>query len=98
VPGLRSTIVYWPLPSVTADRVFSIRAGLAASTVTPGRTAPDASLTTPAIDPWADATAGRIASHVNVERSRVRARMRGLSFGFLILSTGFLINAGDSKH
>ena len=30
----------WPCPSVTAMRTFSISAGLAASTVTPGRTAP----------------------------------------------------------
>jgi hypothetical protein len=36
---------YWPLPSVTTDRTFSISAGLDASTVTPGSTAPDASLT-----------------------------------------------------
>jgi hypothetical protein len=41
---------YWPEPSVTAERTFSINAGLEASTVTPGNTAPDVSLTTPAID------------------------------------------------
>src|SRR5688500_7930137 len=40
-----------PLPSVTAVRTFSISAGLAASTVTPGSTAPDVSLTTPAMVP-----------------------------------------------
>ena len=40
---------YCPVPSVTAVRIFSISAGLAASTVTPGSTAPDASLTTPLI-------------------------------------------------
>jgi hypothetical protein len=34
---------YCPVPSVTAERVFSISAGLDASTVTPGSTAPDAS-------------------------------------------------------
>src|SRR2546425_10557970 len=38
-----------PSPSVTTLRTFSIRAGLAASTVTPGSTPPEASLTTPAI-------------------------------------------------
>src|SRR5262245_40850918 len=48
VPGRRSTMRYWPVPSVTTERTFSISAGLAASTVTPGRTAPDGSLTTPA--------------------------------------------------
>src|SRR5262249_52258573 len=42
VPGRRSTILYWPVPSVTTERVCSISAGLDASTVTPGRTAPDA--------------------------------------------------------
>jgi hypothetical protein len=35
-------------------RTFSINVGLAASTVTPGSTAPEASRTTPAIDPWAN--------------------------------------------
>jgi hypothetical protein len=46
-------MVNCPLPSVTTDRVFSIKAGLDASTVTPGRTASDASFTTPAIVPSA---------------------------------------------
>jgi hypothetical protein len=41
------TIVYRPAPSVTTDRDFSMSTGLAASTVTPGSTAPLASLTTP---------------------------------------------------
>ena len=40
---------YWPVPSVTTVRTFSVSDGLEASTVTPGRTAPDESLTTPAI-------------------------------------------------
>src|SRR5262245_33367070 len=47
-------ILYRPCPSVTAVRTFSIKAGLATSTVTPGTTAPDVSRTTPAIAPvWA---------------------------------------------
>ena len=50
MPGRRSTILYWPVLSVTTERTFSIREGLDASTVTPGRTAPDVSLTSPAID------------------------------------------------
>ena len=58
VPGLRSTILYWPELSVTTDRVFSIRAGLDASTRTPGMTDPDESLTTPAIAAWALLVAG----------------------------------------
>jgi hypothetical protein len=36
-----------PDPLVTAERDFSIRAGLEASTVTPGKTPPDASFTVP---------------------------------------------------
>jgi hypothetical protein len=35
---------------VITDRTFSISAGLDASTVTPGRTAPEASVTTPVIE------------------------------------------------
>src|SRR5438552_11624229 len=50
---------YSPALSVTADRVFSMSTGLDASTVTPGSTAPDVSLTTPVIDAWARAVAGR---------------------------------------
>ena len=49
---------YWPLPSVTTDRVFSISASLAASTVTPGSTAPDVSFTTPTIALCACAAVG----------------------------------------
>src|SRR5437867_5203778 len=48
-PGRRSTIRYWPVPSVVAARVPSMRDGLDTSTVTPGSTAPDGSLTIPAI-------------------------------------------------
>src|SRR5215831_5358162 len=49
VPGRRSTSRYWPASFVVVDLVFSISAGLAASTVTPGRTAPVTSFTTPAM-------------------------------------------------
>ena len=44
-------MLYWPEPSVTTVRTFSMSTGLDASTVTPGSTAPDGSLTTPAIVP-----------------------------------------------
>src|SRR5580765_4594312 len=44
-------ILYKPWPSVITLRTFSIRTGLAASTVTPGSTAPLVSRATPAIDP-----------------------------------------------
>ena len=67
VPGRRSTIRYWPEPSVIAERTFSMRTGLAASTVTPGSTAPDASFTTPAMDACAYTTDGtRIANRIPV--------------------------------
>ena len=41
-------IRYSPFSSETALRTFSISTGLAASTVTPGSTAPDVSFTVPA--------------------------------------------------
>src|SRR5262245_17954589 len=53
-------MLYRPSLSVTTVRVFSIRAGLEASTVTPGSTAPDVSLTTPAM-PLADACCAETA-------------------------------------
>jgi hypothetical protein len=65
VPGRRSTIRYWPEPSVTTERVFSISASLAASTVTPGSTAPDVSFTTPTIALWACAATGSITTQAN---------------------------------
>jgi hypothetical protein len=49
---------YCPASSVTTARTFSMSAGLDASTVTPGRTAPDVSLAAPAIDACARATVG----------------------------------------
>jgi len=52
---------YWPVPSVTADLIFSISAGLVASTVTPGRMAPDVSLTVPVIAACARARFGTAA-------------------------------------
>src|SRR2546423_13749199 len=58
VPGGTSVIRYWPVPSLTTVRVFSMRTGLAASTLTPGRTAADASRITPAIVAWANTTLG----------------------------------------
>ena len=56
-----------PLSSVTVERTFSISAGLAASTVTPGSTAPEESVTTPVTDEridCADAAAGTSATHI----------------------------------
>src|SRR5690349_18879406 len=51
-------ILYWPASSVVTERCFSISAGLAASTVTPGSAPPVVSLTTPAIELCASAWAG----------------------------------------
>src|SRR6478735_5674841 len=74
VPGRRSTTLYWPLPSVTTDRTLSINAGLAASTVTPGRTAPDGSFTTPAMDACAYAAAGTSTRHTIEDSTTFKAR------------------------
>src|SRR5688572_33440686 len=56
---------YCPLASVTTVRTFSISAGLEASTVAPGSTACDVSLTMPAIDAWAKTAVGhnRASAH-----------------------------------
>ena len=62
-PGRRSTIWYTPVLSVVTERTFSMSAGLEASTVTPGNTAPDVSLTTPPIDACAWASVGTISRH-----------------------------------
>src|SRR5215467_9322410 len=61
-PGSNSVSRYCPVLSVTALRDFSISAELAASTVTPGSTAPDESFTTPASVACANAEAGTAAS------------------------------------
>ena len=66
---------YWPLPSVTAERTFSISAGLAASTVTPGSTAPEVSFTTPVIDAWANESEGTQTSASAANDARRKARM-----------------------
>ena len=64
---------YWPVASLTTDRTFSIRTGLAASTVAPGNTAPDASLTTPVMAPCADAEDGSRRTTKTVKTDRTRA-------------------------
>src|SRR4030095_10664685 len=47
-----------------------MRSGLAASTVTPGNTAPETSFTTPVIDAWANAEAGRTTTRPHTNSSR----------------------------
>src|SRR5439155_21362398 len=76
VPCRRSTIVYRPLASVTADFDFSISAGLAASTVTPGSTPPDSSFTVPAIWLCAAATIGSASTHTIASRTPIQKRRR----------------------
>lgn len=58
-----------------AVRTFSINTGLAASTVTPGSTAPDVSLATPAIDACASATAGVKSVHESTRATFVNTRI-----------------------
>src|SRR5215831_14318950 len=58
-------ILYCPVSSVTTDRTFSISASLLASTLTPGKTAPDESFTTPAIALCANVRVGHATVHAN---------------------------------
>src|SRR5687768_10502259 len=67
---------YCPELSVTAERAFSINAGLDASTTTPGSTAPEVSRTAPVIDPWADAIAGQRQAARTISATRHPIRMR----------------------
>src|SRR5207237_2146903 len=78
VPGRRSTMRYRPALSVTADRTFTMSTGLDASTVTPGRTAPDVSFTVPVIVAWANAAAGATTVHANTTAIRSRPRITAL--------------------
>src|SRR6266581_3501603 len=73
---------YRPSPSVTTLRVFSMRTGLAASTVTPGKTAPDESFTTPAMVLCADATAGSSVSSARPIQKRANVNPR-IVFSFV---------------
>ena len=60
---------YSPWLSVTAVLEPAISAGLLASTVTPGSTAPDVSLTTPVMLLWAHAAAGSRNRHTATSRA-----------------------------
>src|SRR5688500_11350814 len=66
---------YRPAPSVAVVRTFSISAGLAASTVTPGRTAPDESLTAPAIVACAHAVDCAATRHASTKHVRTHTRI-----------------------
>src|SRR5687767_6534065 len=80
VPGRRSMISNRPFPSLTVVRTFSINTGLDASTVTPGSTAPDVSLTTPAIDACANARLGVSSVHASTNNAFVNTRIASFSF------------------
>src|SRR3954452_23357294 len=66
---------YVPFSSVTTVRTFSMSAGLAASTVTPGSTAPVVSLTSPARAACAAATRGTTATSPNNSKHLASVRM-----------------------
>src|SRR5258705_8034046 len=77
---------YWPPPSVTTDRAFSMSAGLEASTVTPGSTAPEASFTTPVMEACANAAEGiRRASSTATRQRAANRPMTPPSVGCLLL-------------
>src|SRR5215475_11677756 len=76
---------YWPVASVTTDRTLSIRAGLAASTRTPGRTPPELSLTTPVIAACAKTVDGK-SNETSTKRGAHEDRL--IRFGIAVLLTG----------
>src|SRR2546430_4578282 len=69
-------ILYSPFSSLTTVLTFSMSAGLAASIVTPGNTAPELSRTTPAtaLVPCAFAVAGTTRAHAHIAMT-CRARL-----------------------
>jgi hypothetical protein len=84
---------YWPVPSVTAVRTFSMRAGLVASTVTPGNIAPDASFTTPAITACAKARPGLITNKTTSATDFTVTRIFTSPLGWLDDDDDFLSSA-----
>ena len=63
------------VPSVVALRTFSMSTGLDASTVTPGRTAPEASLVVPAIDACANTDDGSSSAPASTSRRKREIRI-----------------------
>ena len=93
VPGSSSVMRYCPVPSVTAVRTFSMRTGLAASTVTPGSTAPDASFTTPEIEAplWAEAVPEISSASTLAPRTLIQPRMNpSLGESGLLVGTHYI--------
>src|SRR5215510_3836956 len=91
MPGTSASIRYWPASLVTTERTFSINDGLAASTVTPGSTAPDESRTTPAIDACVCPSAARGRSESTATTTTTTKAWRIASPFYLLYSlSGFL--------
>jgi hypothetical protein len=63
---------------VTAVRTFSMSTGLLASTVTPGSTAPDVSVTAPAIVACAQSTVGAKTANATIAVTRTLVRITHL--------------------
>src|SRR5205809_7608494 len=82
---------YCPTVFVSTERDFSMSAGLEASTVTPGSTAPEASLTMPTIDAWANAIAG-------MPRSATRTRTTTAFTLRSIVTLRRAVDAGDCRE
>src|ERR1051325_1557173 len=78
---------YWPVASVTTDRALSIKAGLAASTRTPGRTPPELSLTTPVIAACARTVDGK-SRETRTNRRAHEDRWVRLGIAVLLASCG----------
>ena len=78
VPVLRSMRLKRPSPSVNTTRTPSIRAGLDASTVTPGRTPPELSVTSPPMPPvlCADAVGANSNTPTSIPKP-IRLRFTG---------------------
>src|SRR5262245_61313691 len=76
---------YWPVASVATDRTLSIKAGLAASTRTPGRTPPELSLTTPVIAACPKTVDGKSRK---TRTNKGAHEDRWIRFGIAVLLTG----------
>src|SRR5262245_21722745 len=82
MPGRNDRMANWPEPLVVVERTFSISAGLSASTVTPGMTAPLSSRTVPVMEEvCAAAEMGRAAINPARQRTRIATdRITNLAF------------------
>src|ERR671923_211944 len=81
-----------PVASVTATRTFSMSAGLDASTVTPGRTAPDVSRTVPVMVACANANAGAQANANWINRIRTNPRIIASVSRYWLPTTGYQLD------